>query len=63
MFEVYSPLGSPGRPDIVDDDPVVLEDLVIKEIAEKKGFSPAQVSCSHNLLVLTLLKAHNFQEH
>ena len=43
-IEAYSPLGAPARPFKTDEDPVVLEDPVIKEIAEKKNVSPAQVS-------------------
>lgn len=42
-FEAYSPLGNPGRPFKSEDDPVVMEDPVIKEIAEKHKVSTAQV--------------------
>ena len=43
ILEAYAPIGSPGRPRRLDDDPVVLEDPVIKEIAEKHNATPAQV--------------------
>ena len=43
ILEAYAPIGSPGRPKTQDDDPVVLEDPVIKEIAEKHNATPAQV--------------------
>ncbi len=41
----YSPLGSPGRPerDKTEDDPVVLHDLVLREIAEESGIHPASL--------------------
>lgn len=44
VFEAYSPLGNPGRPTKGDDDPSVLEDPVINEIATKHNVGPAQVS-------------------
>ena len=43
ILEAYAPIGSPGRPGRRDDEPVVLEDPVIKEIAEKHNATPAQV--------------------
>ena len=43
IFEAYSPLGCPARPFKTDEDPVVMDDPIIKEIAEKKSVSPAQV--------------------
>ncbi len=43
VFEAYSPLGSPARPFKMDSDPVVLEDPLLKEIADKHKVSPAQV--------------------
>ena len=39
----YGPIGSPSRINKSDDDPVVLEDLVIRETAEKYKATPAQV--------------------
>lgn len=41
----YSPLGSPGRPAglVSADDPVLLHDPVVGDIAEKLGVTPAQV--------------------
>ena len=42
-FEVYSPLGNPNRPKKGDDDPSVLDDPVINEIAKKHNATPAQV--------------------
>lgn len=49
-LEAYSPLGCPARPSKEDSDPVVLEDPVIKEIAEKHSVSPAQVRVVHDRL-------------
>ena len=42
-FECYAPLGSPTRIGIDPDEPVVLEDPVINEIATKYNATPAQV--------------------
>lgn len=44
-MQAYAPLGSPGRfQDMINpNDPVVLKDPVINEIALKHGASPAQV--------------------
>ena len=47
MFEAYAPLGSPGRWGVKSDDPVVMEDPVIKEIAEKHNATPGQVLSFH----------------
>ena len=47
VFEAYAPLGSPGRWDVKSDDPVVMEDPVIKEIAEKHNATPGQVLSIH----------------
>ena len=43
VFEAYAPIGSPTRPFIEDSDPIVLDDPVIKAIAEKHGATAAQV--------------------
>ena len=43
VFEAYAALGSPGRRSQLSDDPVVMEDPIIKEIAEKHGATPGQV--------------------
>ena len=53
MFEAYSPLGNPGRPKKGDDDPSVLDDPVINDIANKHGVGPALVSVSASLILLT----------
>ena len=42
-FEAYSPLGNPKRPVQKDDDPCVLDEPVLKEIAEKHKATVAQV--------------------
>ena len=43
MFEAYAPIGSPSRPFKEDSEPVVMEDPVIKAVAEKHNATPAQV--------------------
>lgn len=43
QFEAYSPLGNPGRPKKGEDDPSVLDDPVINDIAKKHGVGPAIV--------------------
>ncbi|XP_072025160.1 aldo-keto reductase 1B-like [Amphiura filiformis] len=45
----YSPLGSPDRPTRTKEDPVLMEDPVVKAIAESKGKSPAQILVKFNL--------------
>ena len=44
----YSPLGSPARPSALkeEDEPVLLNDAVILDIASKHSVSPAQVLIS-----------------
>ena len=44
VFEAYSPLGSPGRQHVKSEDPVIMEEPRVKEIAEKHGATPGQVS-------------------
>ena len=43
MFEAYAPIGSPGRFFKQAGDPEVMDDPVIKEVAEKHSATPAQV--------------------
>ena len=49
VFEAYAPLGSPGT--MSRDDPVVMEDPVINEIAEKHCATPGQVELELQLKV------------
>ena len=42
-FECYAPLGSPSRMGIGPNEPVIMEDPVINEIAMKYNATPAQV--------------------
>ena len=44
-MEAYSPLGNPARPSYMkkDDDPSLLDDPVINEVASKHGSTNAQV--------------------
>lgn len=43
-FVAYSPLGSPGRPEKLKDEPNLLQDATIKEIATEHNVSTAQVT-------------------
>ena len=43
-FVAYSPLGSPGRIEKLKDEPNLLEDATIKEIASEHNVSTAQVT-------------------
>ena len=44
-MEAYFPLGNPARPDHIKraDDPCLLDDQVIKQMAEKHSATSAQV--------------------
>ncbi|XP_011406226.2 PREDICTED: alcohol dehydrogenase [NADP(+)]-like [Amphimedon queenslandica] len=48
VLEAYSPLGSPGRPQMMinPDDPVIMEDPTMKQIAEKHGATVGQICLS-----------------
>lgn len=43
MVTAYSPLGSPGRPSRSDDQPVLLEDLKVQELAKKYNKTVSQI--------------------
>ena len=47
----YSPLGSPGRLDKSDDEPVLLNDPVVKEIADKYKVTSAQVYNNYEIFL------------
>lgn len=50
VFEAHTPLGRPGLA-AESNDPIVLDDPVIKEIAVKHNASAAQVSCTQQCVV------------
>lgn len=41
----YSPLGSPDRPSVNKDEPIVLNNPLLKKIADKRKTTIALVSC------------------
>ena len=45
LMTAYCPLGSPSRPErlVTADEPVLLEDPVVVEVAEARGATPAQI--------------------
>lgn len=47
-------MGNPGNPFLSGDEPRVLDDPVIKEVAEKLKVSTAQVRINYFVLSLTL---------
>jgi len=42
-FEAYSPLGTPGRVQKGENEPCLMDDPVVKEIADKHKCTTAQV--------------------
>ena len=50
MYEAYAPLGSPEN---MGQKALVMEDPVIKEIAEKHGATPGQVE--YDIAIATFL--------
>ena len=42
-MESYSPLGNPKRPSCPSEDPVIMDEPVLKEIAEELNATVAQV--------------------
>ena len=57
-MEAYSPLGNPARPGHMkkDDDPSLLDDPVINEVASKHNSTSAQVDLLHTLYKFTLIQ-------
>ena len=55
VMEAYSPLGSPARPWKGDAEPVVMEDPVVVELAEKYGATPGQVCVCARVCVCTYM--------
>ena len=44
VLAAYSPLGSPDRPFVNQDDPMLLDNPVLKKVADKHKSTPALVS-------------------
>ena len=60
MFEAYAPIGSPGRFFKQGGEPEVMDNPIIKEIAEMLNATPAQVYIQNNLLchyILHIIKS------
>ncbi len=51
-FEAYSPLGNPSNPFLSGDEPRLLDNEVVKEIADKHSVTVAQVSSTYGLVAL-----------
>jgi alcohol dehydrogenase (NADP+) len=51
MVTAYAPLGSGDRPDFIrrEDEPVLLQNGLIRQLAEEKGCSPAQILIAYAL--------------
>lgn len=43
ILTAYSPLGSPDRPWATPDEPVLLDDPKLKDLAKRHNKSPAQI--------------------
>ncbi|XP_050080787.1 aldo-keto reductase family 1 member B1-like [Anopheles maculipalpis] len=43
IITAYSPLGSPARPWAKQDDPILMQDPMVKKLAKKHSKSPAQI--------------------
>ena len=56
VVEAYGPIGSPGRPNSFKskDDPIVLDDPVVKDVAAKHGATAAQVSWFFSVVAVGL---------
>ena len=54
VLEAYSPLGNPTRPTIKKEGPVLLDDPVLKEIADKHSVTPAQVGVNQSMITFYL---------
>ena len=50
-FEAYSPLGNPGRVQKGENEPNLMDDPVVKELADKHKCTTAQVRVMCHVLV------------